>query len=201
MSKRYTPKIIVLFLNLIIFFVVFSCTGEKKEIPRDNELIFNIDSSLISATISDSALLVKFNPPKLWLSVNSEKFNFDPLDIPAINLNPLFSFANLGDSSSLRISKIISKDSPSSDTRLFSVYDSLLKSACGKNLIKSGSFKKDGFTIHQYLIRKSGFIKFLLLFFNAKGDILVFNYSAKNGNYLNVLKAIESSIGSINLIQ
>lgn len=201
MLKNYLTKIIVLSLTLTTFFALQHCTEKKDHNPQLNELLFNIDTTLISSPVTNTSLLVKFNPPKSWTSHKSESGFLLDSELNGLHPERIFCFADNIDSAYLTVSRIPFQDTISPDSKLFSGYDSLLKSALGNCILKSGNYKQNGFTVHQYLIDKSGYISFLLLFSNIKGEVISFQYTAKKANYLKVLKAIESSIGSINLIQ
>ncbi|MHC1739275.1 MAG: hypothetical protein AB9882_14815 [Ignavibacteriaceae bacterium] len=201
MLKNYITKIIVLSLTLTIFFALQNCTDKKDDNPQLGELLFNIDTSLISSTITDTSFLVKFNPPKFWTSNKSTFRLFLESELNGLNPERIYFFSDNIDSAYLKISRIPKPDTFPSDKNIFKDYDTLIKSALGNFILKSGNYLKDGFTVHQYLIDKSGYISFLLLFSNTKGEILSFEYTAGKGNYQKVLKSIESSIGSIKLIQ
>lgn len=60
--------IIILFLVINIF---FSCSTDDKPIPRNNEIIFNIDSSKIDEAILLTDLCISISPPKSWFSIDS----------------------------------------------------------------------------------------------------------------------------------
>jgi hypothetical protein len=80
-------------------------------------------------------------------------------------------------------------------------YEKLLQNKFSAATIKKGEFTKDNLKFVQFLIQKENLITFKLLFQNSQNELIQFDYIVPKENYVSEVKSIESSIGSIKIIE
>ena len=191
---------LVLLILFIFSFLIITCNDSQEKPAELQELEFSIDASLISVSIADSVYLIRFSPPVNWQLIPLDILKGLAKEHGEIRIVPLYIFGNAEQFSALNVSKIEFSDTTIQDKTKFELYEKIIKEAFSDQLIKQGNFKKDGIIIHQFLIKSDKMINFKLIFKNSKGEYIQFDYSSQNEHYPKVLKAIESSIGSIKLI-
>lgn len=191
---------LVLLILLIFSFLIITCNDSQEKPAELQELEFAIDTSLISVSIADSVYLIRFSPPVNWQLMPLDILKGLAKEHGEIRIVPLYIFGYAEQFSALNVSKIEFSDTTIQDKTKFELYEKIIKEAFSDQLIKQGNFKKDGIIIHQFLIKSDKMINFKLIFKNSKGEYIQFDYSSQNEHYPKVLKAIESSIGSIKLI-
>lgn len=196
-------KIIILFLVINIF---FSCSTEDKPISRNNEIIFNIDSSQIDKAILLTDLGISISPPKNWLSIDSNaiskiiqrinhKFNVDS-KVP--NLIILKFFVDTISKAVLLIGNIDSKISADS---IINDYGKSLERVKDSFTFQKAKFSKGQINLNQYLIQEENWVNFRFLGISPRAKVFQIDYVIPKSNYSPELaKAIESSLGTLSFI-
>jgi len=189
-------------LIIVIISFLLSCSKQDKASPPQvTELTFEVDSTKLELASVDQNLGIQFNAPKGWTPITQSLFvKFSKQDSTIFlkgthfMINPSSIFLNKDDKSLLYISQIQGiGDSTSVDK-----YKDLIQRNFSPT--KVGDFFKENILFTQYLIQDEIRINFKLLFFNSNKQLIQFDYIAPKNAYVLELKAIESSIGSIKLI-
>jgi len=189
-------KKITLYLCLIIFLITCA-KKEKNDSAKLIELQFQIDSTAIANNFTDNNLGFQFNPPLFWNSYNIDALSSkNQTGDTNFVFHPQHIFANENQTGILIINTIESRQI----TTFTEEYNLFLKNQFGNNLIKQGQFLKYNRIVSQYLIQDSARVVFKLLFKNYLGEMIQFDYIIAANFYPSLIKAIESSIGTIKLV-
>jgi len=190
------------FLTIFIIVIVSFCSRENNNTSEKTpELIFEVDSTQIELTNYGQDLGIQFNTPKEWNLIPQSLFkefskqiatNF--LEGNDFKAKPISIFLNQQNKSCLYISQFQNLQ----DSTSVKKYKDLIQRNFSPT--KVGDFLKDDIIFTQYLIQNDAQINFKLLFFNSKNQLIQFDYIVPTNSYLSELKAIESSIGSIKLL-
>ena len=195
-------KIIV----ILFIFLLFGC-GEKKNNPSsDIEMKFNIDKAKIGAAVSDSNYGLNFNPPVDWQKINDKQFtkavkaiNNAMAKEKEISVVPLYIFVKANSTCILNIAEVRIDSAAGDFNSKVSRYENLMMQNLDSTKVKKAVYIKDGIKIAQLLIQENNIVNFRLLFLNGTGKLIQFDYIAGIKDYSNEVKAIESSIGSIQI--
>jgi len=189
---------------LIISFVVFLlfCSKQEKTSSLETaELTFEVDSTKLELTVYNQDLGIQFNAPKEWTPIPrslfeefSKQISSNFLEGDGFKVSPVSIFLNQQNKCLLYISHLQNLE----DSTTVKKYKDLIQTTFSPT--KVGDFLKDDIIFTQYLIQDDAQINFKLLFFNSKNQLIQFDYILPNDSYLSELKAIESSIGSIKLL-
>ncbi len=189
--KKYT-LIIVLLLSTI------SCSSNNKIDNGFTEIVFNVDTNLLSNTpeMIENIFQIRFpvdfnkiddiNFQAIKTAIDSDTTSFFQLSLLAV-------YKSLIGSSSI-LSKILS------DKNVFNEIDSTYYNMVVDNFktknINQGKFKINGIKTIQYIITAQEIV-LIKLIFNIKGFYYQLDYIIPLSNYEEKLRSIESSIGSI----
>lgn len=190
---------------MVISFLV-GCAENKEKIST-SDIEFNVNKNLLSEEISDSTLGIIFSIPKNVERLegkNLEAFHsqinneIDPAT--GVKYSLQYIFFNDSTRSLFSVINVTLLDSliPKYDRQ--KVFNDFLISSIDTNKTKTATFTKDEIKIYQYLTQHNDIISFKLTFLTSNYDLLQFDYISRKENYPNEIKAIESSIGSIKLI-
>ncbi|MCX8010596.1 MAG: hypothetical protein N3A61_05540 [Ignavibacteria bacterium] len=170
-----------------------------------NELIFNIDSTLIGEKISDIKYKFELHPPKNWSGVSESIFKQIYSRIQTLQTQeqisyiPLYLFFDEANGSMLSVNQIIIQNDSMSFVKKMKIFEDGLKQKFDSSFIKGGSFKKENNDFYQFLIRNNEFVNFKITFESDNRYLINFDYIVPVKVYQNEIKAIESSIGSIKI--
>ncbi len=192
-----------IFLTTFVFVFALYCSRQDQDSSkRIAELTFEVDSTKLELTSVDQNLGIQFNSPKGWALAPKTLFEaFSKQDSSiflegaGFKITPISIFLNQESKSLLYISQMREiQDSASVDK-----YKGFIQRTFSPT--KVGDFLKDNILFTQYLIQDEIRVNFKLLFFNSKNQLIQFDYIIPKDVYLSELKAIESSIGSVKLIE
>jgi len=183
---------------LIVGLFLFCSKQDQSGTNEINELKFEVDSTKLEIRTRNTDLGIQFNSPKDWMPISHELLEdfskrnaSEYLKASGFVWKPISIFLNKKNESLLYISLVQGQD----DTSSITMYKDLIQ----KNIAsaKAGDFIKDGIHFSQILVQDNERVNFKLLFFNSKNQLIQFDYVIPNQFYISELKAIESSIGSI----
>ena len=183
---------------LIVGLFLFCSKQDQNGTNEINELKFEVDSTKLEIRTRNTDLGIQFNSPKDWMPISHELLEdfskrnaSEYLKASGFVWKPISIFLNKKNESLLYISLVQGQD----DTSSITMYKDLIQ----KNIAsaKAGDFIKDGIHFSQILVQDNERVNFKLLFFNSKNQLIQFDYVIPNQFYISELKAIESSIGSI----
>ena len=183
-----------------VFFL--SCFGDN-DIEEIEKIVFEIDETKLSKPYADDSLQITFRVPKdlkplsqkhkleLWTKIDSMN-----LVERNILIAPKHIFVDSSLSFLLMIHTISAIPESSNSNNLESIYSSYLNRQLDKNTLKKGKFIKDDIMMTQYVIKDGSKMLFKLFFCLDVQRLIQFDYFIFS-NYEQNIKAIESSIGSI----
>lgn len=185
----------------IVLLVLCFCDMNKN--PKAEHVTFEIDDAKVSESIIDDNLNLKYKIPNTLqpLSENStaklatmlDSINLIEFDI---SIHPEYIFVDSVYSFILMINTISFIDTMSQSENLDSIYISYLNNRLEKYILKKGTFLKDEILMTQYVIKDDPKMIFKLFFNTTEKKLVQFDYILLS-NYEEQIKAIESSIGSI----
>ncbi|MBN1756449.1 hypothetical protein JW877_09590 [bacterium] len=194
---------------LLLAIMVLSCGRGDRE-DKDNlgvsdQLSFSIDSSLIGEAITDARYGVRFHPPVDWIPLNHELFKQVGEELEgqfgdqAIRVFPLYLLTMQDYGCLLSLTQIRNIETGSAPE--LAEYESMLNQKFRGEQISKTQFTKGKIKFTQFLIKHQNMVNFKLLFYNQKGDLLQVDYVLPFQVYASEIKSIESSMGSIELLE
>lgn len=193
-----------LYFNLCFFLLIFICCEKNKSPDQPEHLAFNVDSLLIGTTFVNKDLGITFNPPVNWEPVNTDvikqlKSNSKNVisDSSNIELNPVQVFVNKELLCYCFLSTFNSQENPD---EIRNKYISNFKGKYLSKDIKEAKFAYRKFKFNQIFLFNDNMVYLKLIIRNESTNIFMIDYAIPDRFYENQLKAIESSIGSLNTI-
>ena len=188
--------------TFVVILILFCSSQEKNQTEKTAELTFDVDSTKLEKTTFVHDIGVQFNAPKEWTRISTSLFeefskhsSMILLEGNDFAVNPISIFLNKENNNVLFLSQLEVFE----DSTIVNKYKDLIQIKFSPT--KVGNFIKDDIIFTQYLIQDENRINFKLLFFNSKNQLIQFDYIISRESYLSEIKAIESSIGSIKLIE
>lgn len=194
---------IQLYCILIIIFTLLS-SGCKSKVPPVNQnpvkMFFSVDSTRINKTVVNQKFNIQYAPPKNWNEVSDQVFSRIKNGLQSINydssgltINPLNLYCTDSLKGILSLSSVEGMKSPEE-------YEKILSEKFGAENVKSTNYMKDDIQITQFLVETNKQVIFKIVFRSTRKNILQFDYITDRNSYMDMVKSIESSIGSIHLI-
>ena len=112
---------------------------------------------------------------------------------------PLYVFTSDSTGSILSVGIIKALRTDTTKTAQLKRIKELFSNKYSPESIKTAEYLKDGIHITQFLIQEKQLITFKLLFETKDKKLIEFDYLMPSGTYIDEIKAVESSIGSIKL--
>lgn len=193
--------------SLVCLIVISSCVGcdfpNTKKQPAET-LVFNVDETLLEPALTDTLLKIKIASPKNWKMIDDTMFmqvvnKLDSQLTEDIKLVPRWIFLNEGSRAMCVVSKLDGVGIAPNETfleTLTTAYRERFPNATVEKTI----FMKDAFRVHQLMVIAADFVLIKLICDAPETPIFEVDYRIPRDVYQIELKAIESSIGSINLI-
>jgi hypothetical protein len=191
-------------LLFIVFLLILSCQNDNKNtFEKASELSFAIDNNLLGTAIIDLNQSLSYSVPKFWLNSDSSKFSklFEFVNYEKNNLNIILHlknvFADSNTKSYLVVSELKSETNNFNLKMLNQEITELLKVKFDSASFKKALFTKDGIEVLQFLLIQKESVNFKLIFLTKNNKFLQFDYFISLETYINEIKSVESSIGSI----
>ncbi len=173
------------------------------EHPDVQTMHFNIDPDELSAAVEAPELGIRFQPPSGWAPLSAADVDsvrrVVGLSHEAFELTPRYVFLDAATGSLLSVSTL-RLDPPASFEAQVARYGALLAAQFPADSLRQGQYLKDGIHIAQFLLAPEGRVNFKLVFASPRTDWVQFDYIASQASYPGEIRAIESSIGSIQRI-
>ena len=195
-----------LFWMMLPLFVAFGfCSRESTEGRGQlQEMVFEVDSTLIGDRMVLSEDSIVFHPPAGWewagrevMAAVQERTRTADDESGAFEVEPIFLFTDGSSMSILSVSRIHMRQDSLSDESFLNEYRSFVGELPASSRVQEDAFLKEGCRIRQFLIQDEARIVFKLLFKNHRGNWFQFDYIVFREEYPEEVEAIESSIGSI----
>lgn len=186
---------IKIILMLLVVFVVSSCGKMNEEsVSKNEEIGFEVNELLLGEAYTDSLTGFSIKIPKNWINVlnfNDEKISNKFRDL--IYKEGTIVFLDTSSQSSLLISKVSKKELQ----QLNAGQDSLFNKNKNWASITKSQFTVNGIKAYQFLAQNSELINFKLIFIAGTRNPFKIDFVLSRHSYLNEVKKVESTIGSI----
>ncbi|MEA3475329.1 MAG: hypothetical protein U9R23_02620 [Candidatus Cloacimonadota bacterium] len=188
---------------LLAFLPLFCCSPKNNRSPID-ELQFNVDRTLIEEPYTESTIGISFCPPLHWKPVSAKilaqiesiQKEATPDSSDDFQLTPSQVFVDTNDNAFCFLSQLGANDTQNLD-EIANRYKKALKKKYSNGDFKEGIFRLKGFFINQFIITENGLVILKLLISSPSTTPFLLDYIIPLSVYEKNLKAIESSIGSI----
>lgn len=203
MKNRSGALQFLLCVIMIGGFVGCDSPNAKKQ-PYE-KLVFEVDETQLEPILTDTALKITIAAPKNWKKIDDSMLaqvvkELDTQLTPGLQLVPRWIFLNEGSRAMCVVSKLDGVDI-APDDNLLKTLTTAYQNQFPNALVKQTIFMKDAFRVHQLMVITTDFVLIKLICDAPETLVFEVDYRIPRDVYQIELKAIESSIGSINLIQ
>ena len=187
--RNTIEKINKAFFSLLVFILIcFACNQNSN--LTDNQMVFNVDTTLLSKLYFDSILNIEYKTPKSWVEYNIS--NIDSLKTNGL----LYYYVDSNDHKSALMIYDIRKLETKRITNILNSPEKYLNQNKFWDTIVSDTFTYNNFSIHQLMFQNKSLIAFNLYYSKNNKYIFYTAYSSDINKYQARAKDIESSIGS-----
>lgn len=197
--------------RLVVFLLILVISGcvsnNKNETAEITEMVFNIDPELLGDTVYVKDKGFVFQHPETWTQIPDEIFGEAVRRLTrAIAEDELFptypihAFLRPDNGSAMIVSEISITDTIYDTSEALTQFQKRITDRYTEEELKTTDFMKDGIHFYQYLIQKEDIVNFKFVFRNTADEMFQVDYIVPASVYLQESRAIESSIGTINLI-
>ena len=180
------------------------CDSPNPQKQPYETLVFKVDETRLEPTVTDTTLRIKIAAPKNWKKIDASMLAqvTNKLDLQitqGIQMAPRWIFLNEGSRAMCVVSKLDGVEIAPDETllkNLKTAYQNQFPNATVQGTV----FMKDAFRIHQLMVVTVDFVRIKLICEAPETLIFAVDYHIPKDVYKTELRAIESSIGSINLI-
>lgn len=199
----YTSKsYIEIFLGCgIILWGLIGCDNPN---PADESLVFHVDETRLEPAITDPTLKIEIAAPKGWKVIDDATLTqvIDQLGdtlAQGLQITPRWVFLNEATRTMCVVSKLEGvKASP--DETLLQTLENAYRNQFPMGKVQRATFRKDAFRVHQLIVVATDFVLIKLICDALKSPVFEVDYVVPSDVYQRELRAIESSIGSLSLI-
>ena len=197
------------FFQLLLCSIVISgfvgCDPPNAQKQPYETLVFNIDETRLEPAVADTTLRIKIAAPKNWKNIDDSMRQqvvntLDTEPIQGLQIVPRWVFLNEGSGAMCVVSKLNSVEIAPDETLLETLtiaYQNQFPNAT----VRQAIFVKDAFRVHQLMVIATDFVRIKLICDAPETLVFQVDYHIPRDVYETELRSIESSIGSINLIQ
>ena len=188
---------------MISGFVGCDSPNAKKQ-PYET-LVFQVDESRLEPTVTDETLRIKIAAPRNWKMIDDAMLQqvtnkLDSQRIQGIQMVPRWIFLNEDSQAMCVVSKLKGVEIAPDET-LLKTFTTAYQNQFPKATVQQAVFIKDAFRIHQLMVIATDFVRIKLICDAPETPVFEVDYHIPKGVYQTELRSIESSIGSINLIE
>ena len=197
------------FLQVLLCGIMISgfigCDAPNAKKQPYETLVFNVDETRLEPTVTDTTLRIKIAAPKNWKKIDDSMFTqvIDKLDTQPIpqelKIVPRWIFLNEGSRAMCIVSRLNGVDI-TPDQTLLETLTTAYQNQFPKAKVQQTIFMKDAFRIHQLMVIAADFVRIKLICDAPETLVFEVDYRVPRDVYQTELRSIESSIGSINLI-
>lgn len=203
-TLKNRSRVLQFLLYIIIISGFIGCDSPNAKKQLDETLVFNVDKTLLEPMLTDTVLKIKMASPKNWKMIDNSMFaqvvnKLDTQLTGDIKLVPRWIFLNEGSRAMCVVSKLDGVDiAPDED--LLKTLTTAYQNQFSNAKVEQAVFIKDVFRIHQLMVVAADFVLIKLICDAPETLVFEVDYHIPKNVYKTELRAIESSIGSINLI-
>ena len=181
------------------------CDSPNAQKQPYETLVFKVDQTRLEPTVTDTTLRIKIAAPKNWKKVDEStlaqvisKLNPQPIT-RELQRVPRWIFLNEGSRARCVVSSLSGVDLVPDET-LLKTLETAYRDKFPNATVPRAIFMKDAFRVHQLMVVASDFVRIILICDAPESLVFEVDYFIPRDVYKTELRAIESSIGSINLI-
>ena len=167
-------------------------------------LTFNVDETLLEPVVTDTVLKIAIAAPKNWKQIDDSMLaqvvnKLEPQLTPQdLQIVPRWIFLNEGSRSMCVVSALNGVETAPDDT-LLETLTTAYQNQFPKAKVHQTIFMKDAFRIHQLMVIATDFVRIKLICDAPETLVFEVDYRVPRDVYQTELRAIESSIGSMQL--
>ena len=178
---------------------------DAKKQETYETLVFKVDETRLEPIVVDTTLRIKIAAPKGWKKIDDSMLSeiVNTWDIQQISkelrIIPRWIFFNESSLSMCIVSRL-ERVSIAPDETFLKTLATAYQNQFPKATVQQTVFMKDAFRIHQLMVIAPDFVLIKLICDAPETLVFEVDYRVPKDIYQTELRAIESSIGSINLI-
>ena len=187
----------------IIVVNLIGCDSPNAQKRTYETLVFNVDRTRLEPAITDTTLKIEISAPKGWKAIDDAMLTevIDRLGdtlTQGLQMNPRWVFLNENSRAMCVVSRLEGGAVPPNDT-LLKTLETAYRTQFPKATVQRTIFMKDAFRVHQLMVAASDLVLIKLICNAPENPVFEVDYVVPRDVYGTELRAIESSIGSINL--
>lgn len=196
------------FLQLLLCGIIVvnlvGCDSPNSQKRTHETLTFNVDPTRLEPAITDTTLKIEISAPKGWKAIEDAMLTevIDRLGdtlTQGLQMVPRWVFLNENSRAMCVVSRLEGGAVPPNDT-LLKTLETDYRAQFPEATVQRATFMKDVFRVHQLMVAASDFVLIKLICNAPENPVFEVDYVVPRDVYGTELRAIESSIGSINLI-
>ena len=197
-------ELLQLLLCGIIIGSLVGCDPPNSQKHTYETLVFNVDQTYLEPAITDTTLKLEISAPKGWKAIDDAMLAgvIDGLGdklAQGLQMVPRWVFMSEGSRAMCVVSGLEGGTVPLDET-LLQTLETAYRTQFPKATVQRAIFMKDAFRVHQLMVGTSDFVLVKLVCDAPENPVFEVDYVVPRDVYETELRAIESSIGSINLI-
>ena len=197
-------ELLQLLLCGIIIGSLVGCDSPNSQKRTYETLVFNVDQTRLEPAITDTTLKIKLSAPKGWKAIDDAMLAgvIDGLGdklAQGLQMMPRWVFMNEDSRAMCVVSRLEGGTVPLDET-LLQTLETAYRTQFPRATVQRATFMKGAFRVHQLMVGTSDFVLVKLVCNAPENPVFEVDYVVPRNVYKTELRAIESSIGSINLI-
>jgi len=191
---------------LLLLLIFYNCCSDGNNDVKAEKLSFEVNDSLLGPAFEVQAANKLLCPPSGFASIPDSLLQIF-IKQQAIQVKEFASIELVGiffdslHNSGLMVSVFNDLYLGSDTTAIIEKYRKSLEEFYGADKVKTGDFLINDIYVKNFLITDSLYIRFQLLCLSENDQAMELHYFILNKHYQELLKALESSIGTIQLIE
>ncbi len=189
---------------LFALLLINSCGKKDNSAGANNYVV--LDSSKLGIEVADQDFGIKFSPPKGWslrptaISKKIETRGTAENSSENFIYQPVYVFFNDSTGGLLSVGKVITEDSTIVKSARINYYKDLLDQKYKDDNLSSLNFINSKILFTQIKFSKHKLVSYKIIFQNAKGSIIQFDFTVPQNYLADSENFIKASIGSIKLL-
>lgn len=188
----------------IIIVGLAGCDLPNSQRHTYETLIFNVDQTRLEPAITDTILKIEISAPKDWKAIDYAMLGqvIDGLGnqlTQGFQIVPRWIFVNESSRAMCVVSRLEGV-MVTPDETLLKTLETSYRTQFPKATVQRTIFMKDAFRVHQLMVGTSDVVLIKLICQSPENPVFEVSYVVPRDVYEAELRAIESSIGSINMI-
>ena len=180
------------------------CDPPNSQKRTYETLVFNVDQTRLEPAITDTILKMEISAPKGWKAIDDAMLVqvIDGLGdklTQGLQMVPRWVFVN-EDSRAMCVVSRLEGVKVTPDETLLKTLETAYRAQFPKATVQRTVFMNGAFRVHQLMVGSSDFVLIKLICNAPENPVFEVDYVVPRDVYETELRAIESSIGSINLI-